>query len=104
MDTTDLKNSIEPQMVCRRYLGMPLKSDRLGDWYYSPFRSEKTASFLVNNDKGIHDFGTSKHYDIVSFVQEWMNLDFWSAVNKLSYDFRFRPKYLNYTSANRIQK
>ena len=82
-----LKHELTPTIVAQRYLGQPVKSDRLGMWYKSPFRNERTASFLVNDVKGIHDFGTSMHYDIISFLQEWFRIDFLTAINKLSHDF-----------------
>ena len=82
-----LKQVLTPTVVAQRYLGHPVKSNSLGMWYKSPFRSERTASFLVNDLKGIHDFGTGVHYDIISFVQELFKIDFMTAINKLSYDF-----------------
>lgn len=83
----ELKGILRPTIVVQHYLGQPVKSNNLGMWYKSPFRSERTASFLVNDVKGIHDFGTSEHYDVISFIQELYRIDFISAVNKLSYDF-----------------
>ena len=88
MNTAErLKQILTPSVVVQHYLGQPVKSNSLGMWYKSPFRSERTASFLVNDIKGIHDFGTSIHYDIISFVQELFKIDFVTAINKLSYDF-----------------
>ncbi len=83
----ELKEILTPTVVVQHYLGQPVKSNNLGMWYKSPFRSERTASFLVSDVKGIHDFGTSEHYDVISFVQELFHIDFLMAVNKLSYDF-----------------
>lgn len=82
-----IKINLLPTIVVKHYLGQPVKSNNLGMWYKSPFRSEKTASFLVNDVKGIHDFGTSKHYDIISFVEELFNIDFKTSIKKISYDF-----------------
>lgn len=87
LDSNRLKNNIRPTVVVQRYLGQPVKSNSLGLWYKSPFRNERTASFLINDEKGIHDFGTSKHYDIISFTQELLKIDFKTAVNKLCSDF-----------------
>lgn len=86
-DVSKIKETLTPSIVVQYYLGTPLKSNRLGLWYKSPFRNERTASFLVNDVKGIHDFGTSIHYDIISFVQELFRIDFKTAINKLHYDF-----------------
>lgn len=72
--------------VVQRYLGLPEKHNSLGNWYKSPFRREKTASFLVSN-KGIHDFGDSAHYDIISFVQKYFNTTPKQALQILSNDF-----------------
>lgn len=83
-----LKEILTPTVVVQHYLGQPIKRNRLGDWYKSPFRNERTASFLVSDIKGIHDFGTSEHYDIISFVQELFRIDFKTAIDKLSYDFK----------------
>lgn len=87
MDIRHIKSLIKPTNVVQKYLGQPVKRNNLGLWYKSPFRNERTASFLVNDEKGIHDFGTSKHYDIISFTQELFRIDFRIAVNKLSSDF-----------------
>lgn len=86
-NSENIKQILIPSKVAQYYLGQPVKSNRLGMWYISPFRNERTASFLVNDIKGIHDFGTSIHYDIISFVQGLFRIDFKSAIKKLSYDF-----------------
>lgn len=82
-----IKQILKPTIVVQYYLGKPVRSNGLGMWYKSPFRNERTASFLVNDIKGIHDFGTSIHYDVISFVQELFRIDFKTAIKKLSYDF-----------------
>ena len=82
-----IKENLLPTRVVQYYLGGAVKSDRSGLWYKSPFRNERTASFLVSDIKGIHDFGTGEHYDVISFVQEWLKIDFKMAVDKLCYDF-----------------
>lgn len=83
---------IKPTSVVQRYLGKPIKRNTLGLWYKSPFRNERTESFLVNDEKGIHDFGTSKHYDVISFTQELFKIDFKTAINKLAGDFGIEPQ------------
>ena len=83
-----LKQLLKPTQVVQYYLGTPIKRNKTGDWYKSPFRAERTASFLVSDTKGIHDFGTSEHYDIISFLQELFRIDFKTAINKLHYDFK----------------
>lgn len=92
MDIRYIKSLIKPTSVVQRYLGQPIKRNNLGLWYKSPFRNERTESFLVNDEKGIHDFGTSKHYDVISFTQELFKIDFKTAINKLAGDFGIEPQ------------
>lgn len=44
-------------------------------FYYSPFRKEKEASFIVNSQNKWHDFGSGEHGDIIDFVMKWQNCD-----------------------------
>lgn len=87
MNINHIKETIKPIQVARNYLGNPIRTTTAGSWYKSPFRQEKTASFLVSNNRGFHDFGTSKHYDVISFVQELFNTDFKTAVSILCREF-----------------
>ena len=82
-----IKQLLSPSMVVMHYIGQPQKTSGKNLIYKSPFRNEKTASFWVNDQKGIHDFGTGIHYDIISFVQELFRIDFKIAVRKLYSDF-----------------
>ena len=82
----EIKRMLKNEEVVQRYLGLPEKHTTLGNWYKSPFRREKTASFIVS-DKGIHDFGDSKHYDIISFVQKYFSTTPIQALQVLSNDF-----------------
>jgi DNA primase len=51
----------------------------------SPFNSEKTPSFFVNDQKGFfHDFSSGKHGDIFTFVSETEGLSFPEAVERLA--------------------
>ncbi|WP_421724627.1 DNA primase [Bauldia sp.] len=51
----------------------------------SPFNSEKTPSFFVNDQKGFyHDFSAGKNGDIFTFVMETEGLSFPEAVEKLA--------------------
>ena len=53
----------------------------------SPFNSEKTPSFTVNDQKGFfHCFSSGKHGDIFKFVMETEGLSFYEAVEKLAVD------------------
>ena len=82
----EIKNILNPQEVAQKYLGLPEKKTSKGLWYKSPFRKEKTASFCVSS-KGIHDFGDSTHYDIISFVQKYFNTTPLRALEILCNDF-----------------
>lgn len=83
INPNDIKLIATPQSVARYLLGLPEK--QLGNelWYKSPFREETKASFIVS-DKGFHDFGTSEHYDIFSFVQRLKHCSFQESVNLLA--------------------
>jgi DNA primase len=51
----------------------------------SPFTSEKTPSFFVNDQKGFfHDFSSGKHGDIFAFMRESEGLGFPEAVERLA--------------------
>lgn len=82
----EIKNILNPQEVVQKYLGLQEKKTSTGLWYKSPFRKERTASFCVSN-KGIHDFGDSTHYDIISFVQKYFNTTPSKALKILCNDF-----------------
>lgn len=82
----EIKNILNPQEVVQKYLGLQEKKTSTGLWYKSPFRKERTASFCVSN-KGIHDFGDSTHYDIISFVQKYFNTTPSRALEILCNDF-----------------
>jgi len=82
----EVKSILKNQEVVQRYLGLPEKHNSTGNWYKSPFRNEKTASFCAS-DKGIHDFGSSEHYDIISFVQRYFNTTMHDALEILCRDF-----------------
>lgn len=82
-----LKQALTPTTVVSHYLGQPQKICGTNLIYKSPFRNERTASFWVSDAKGIHDFGTSIHYDIISFTQELFKINFKMAIDKLAVDF-----------------
>lgn len=82
----EIKSLLKGEEVIQHYLGTPYKRTYIGMWYKSPFRKEKTASFYVS-EKGIHDFGSSEHYDIISFVTKYFNTDNYNALKILCNDF-----------------
>lgn len=87
INAKEIKDILTPVIVVQRYLGQPIKRMNETLWYKSPFRSEKTASFIVSDKKGFHDFGSSEHYDIFSFIQKLYNLSFSESMNFLIKDF-----------------
>jgi len=70
------------QVVARR-----VQLKRAGREYkgLSPFKSEKTPSFTVNDQKGFyHCFATGEHGDIFTFLMKTEGLDFPEAVERLA--------------------
>ncbi len=58
----------------------------------SPFKTEKTPSFTVNDDKEFyHCFATSEHGNIFDFVMKTQNLKFGEAVKFLANLAGMRP-------------
>ena len=58
----------------------------------SPFKTEKTPSFTVNDEKGFyHCFSTSEHGNIFDFVMKTQNLKFGEAVRSLASLASMRP-------------
>mgnify|MGYP004564663923 CR=1 FL=1 len=89
-----LKKILSPTRVAVTYLGTAdrVRGDNL--IYYSPLRDkERTPSFFVNDEKGIHDFGTGKHYDIISFVAELYRIKPKEALQKIVRDFKLEGRY-----------
>ena len=80
-----IKQLLTPIMVAQHYLGQgKIKDNRV--WYKSPFRNERTASFMVEEET-FHDFGDSWHGDVIDFVGRYYNTDFINAMKILSRDF-----------------
>lgn len=68
-------------------IGKTVKLKRQGREFVglSPFTSEKSPSFFVNDDKGFfHDFSSGMHGDLISFLQETEKLSFVEAVERLA--------------------
>jgi hypothetical protein len=61
----------------------PTKQDAKGFWYYSPFRNEKTPSFLVDKQNNFYDFGAGLGGDVVKLLCQLQNIGFVEAVKKL---------------------
>lgn len=79
----EIKSRLRPSDV----IGRKVKLTRRGkEWVgLSPFTSEKTPSFYVNDQKGIFkDFSSGLGGDIISFLQETERLSFMEAVERLA--------------------
>ena len=79
----ELKARLRPSDV----IGRKVKLKRQGkEWVgLSPFTSEKTPSFYVNDQKGIFkDFSSGLGGDVIKFVMETERLEFMEAVERLA--------------------
>jgi DNA primase len=83
----EIKELLKPTLVARYYLGNPDKTTRDKIWYKSPWRNERTASFMVDDNAGFHDFGENWHGDIMDFVGRYYNTDLINAMKILTSDF-----------------
>lgn len=105
---TFILNTVYPTDVIHYYLGEPYRISGESLIYYSPLREkERTPSFFVNDEKGIHDFGTSKHYNVISFCSELFDTCYWDAAKRIIIDFRLdlrNIKKINSNSNNQINK
>ncbi len=79
----ELKARLRPSDVIGRYVKLKKQGN---EWAgLSPFTKEKTPSFFVNDQKGFyHCFSSSKHGDVISFLQETQRLTFHEAVERLA--------------------
>lgn len=83
----EIKELLNPTLVARYYLGNPEKTTRDKLWYKSPWRNERTASFMVDDNVGFHDFGENWHGDVMDFVGRYYNTDLINAMKILTSDF-----------------
>ena len=80
-------DEIRARLPVSEVVGRRVKLRKQGrEWAgLSPFNAEKTPSFFVNDQKGFyHDFSSSKHGDIFSFLIETEGLTFPDAVERLA--------------------
>lgn len=79
----ELKARLRPSEVIGRYVKLKRQGREFAA--LSPFTSEKTPSFFVNDEKGFyHCFSSGKHGDIISFLMETQGLSFPEAVEHLA--------------------
>lgn len=80
-----IKQLLSPIIVAQRYLGQgKQRGNKI--WYKSPFRNERTPSFMVDN-KSFHDFGDGWDGDVINFIERYYNTDFLTAMKVLTIDF-----------------
>lgn len=80
-------DELKARLPVSEVVGRRVKLKKVGrEWSgLSPFNSEKTPSFTVNDQKGFyHDFSSGKHGDIFGFVMETEGLPFAEAVERLA--------------------
>ncbi|MEO1310750.1 MAG: DNA primase [Pseudomonadota bacterium] len=79
----ELKSRLRPSEVVGRHVSLKKQGN---EWAgLSPFTSEKTPSFFVNDQKAFwHCFSSGKSGDVISFLQETQNLSFTEAVEALA--------------------
>lgn len=69
----ELAKAIPMSSILEKLGHKPVKIQEKYDWYLSPFRIEKTASFQVNKIKNTwNDYGTGKGGDTINLVCEYL--------------------------------
>ncbi len=82
-DVEEVKSRLDIIDVISGYV--PLKQTGKSFKGLSPFKTEKTPSFIVSPDKNIwHDFSSGKGGDVISFVMEMEALSFPEALEMLA--------------------
>ncbi|MEI6581764.1 MAG: DNA primase [bacterium] len=82
-DVDEVKSRLDIVDVISGYV--PLKQTGKSFKGLSPFKTEKTPSFIVSPDKNIwHDFSSGKGGDVISFVMEMEALTFPEALEMLA--------------------
>ncbi len=84
-----LLDEIRARLPVSDVIGRRVKLQKRGREFVglSPFNSEKTPSFTVNDQKGFyHCFSSGKHGDIFSFLTEVEGLSFPEAVERLAHE------------------
>ena len=83
----DLLDEIRSRVPVSRVVERHVKLRRAGREYMglSPFKTEKTPSFTVNDHKGFyHCFASGEHGDIFTFLMKVEGLTFPEAVERLA--------------------
>ena len=80
-------NELKSRLLVSDVVGEYVRLTRHGrEWKgLSPFSSEKTPSFTVNDQKQFwHCFSSGEHGDIISFLTKTQNMTFWEAAEVLA--------------------
>ena len=83
----DLLDEIRSRLPVSRVVERRVKLKRAGREYMglSPFKTERTPSFTVNDQKGFyHCFASGEHGDIFKFLMQTEGLTFPEAVERLA--------------------
>ncbi|MEO0399089.1 MAG: DNA primase [Pseudomonadota bacterium] len=79
----ELKSRLRPSDIIGRQVQLKKRGNLW--WGLSPFKTEKTPSFAVNDERrSYHCYSTDNHGDIIKFLQETQNLSFIEAVTRLA--------------------
>lgn len=66
-------NDISLSSILQKIGLQPAKKRGHDEWFYSPFRQEKTPSFHVNTAKNVwYDFGEAKGGSVINFVKTYL--------------------------------
>ena len=85
--TPQLLDEIRARLSVSQVVGRKVALKKAGREYrgLSPFKTEKSPSFFVNDQKGFyHCFASGEHGDIFTFVMKTEGLDFPEAVERLA--------------------
>lgn len=81
---SDIKRQLKLRQVVEYY---GFKVNRAG-FINCPIHGEKTASLKIySNDKGFYCFGCGEGGDVITFIMKVFNIDFKTALTKISEDF-----------------
>ena len=85
--TPQILDEIRARLPVSQVVGRKVALKKAGREYkgLSPFKTEKTPSFFVNDQKGFyHCFASGEHGDIFTFVMKTEGLEFPEAVERLA--------------------
>ncbi len=87
--TPEFLDELKSRVRVSDVVGRHVKLQKRGStwWGLSPFKTEKTPSFTVSDERrSYHCFSTDSHGDAIKFLQETQGLSFVEAVTRLAED------------------